>query len=433
MMFVTRKRLSRRAVLKGAGAAIALPFLDAMHPAFSAERRTAAAPVKRLVIAAFPHGVVDTTWDPVGEGADYKMSPSLMPLERHRRKLTILRGLTSAPDRTKPDFHDRAIASFLTGCELTEGKVHVGISMDQIAAKTLGRDTRVASLELMTQPLNSLGCMCYRDADTPMPMERNPRLVFERLFGDGDRVSSAMSVARTREDASLLDAVTARIGELNRELGPADRRRLEQYLDSVRDVERRIQLSAQASQVDLPEMSRPDGVPSRWVDHVKTLFDLQTLALQADLTRVSTFALASTASAMTFPHLNISMGFHEISHHNDDPSKLEALSKINRDQAELFAYFLDKLEGVQEAGDSLLDRSVVLFGSDMSNPSIHSQRNLPIIIAGGGAAGIQGGRFIRVPGIETPLTNLHLALLDKVGVPLEKLGDSTGKLNVLEV
>lgn len=432
-MLVTRKHLSRREVLRGAGAVIALPFLDAMHPALSAERSTAAAPVRRFLIVEYPHGVVDASWNPSGEGRDYQMSDGLAPLARHREKFIVFRGLTSSPDRTKADFHDRAFASFLTGCEPTAGKVHVGVSVDQLAAAVIGRETQFTSLELATQPLGVNGSMCFKDATTPLPMEHNPRLVFERFFGDTDKLDPVAKAARTADETSLLDGVTGRIAELNRRLGAPDRRKLDQYLDSIRDIERRLSVAASGPEVDLPDLRRPAGIPDSWIDHVKLMFDLQVLALQADLTRVITFTMASEASGITFPHLGIAMTFHEISHHNFEPHKLDALSKINKNHSELLAYYLDRLEALKEADGSLLDHSLLLYGSTLSNPTVHNQRDLPIIVAGGAAGRVKGGRYVRLPGVETPLTNLHLSLLDKLGVPTEKLGDSTGALNRLEV
>ena len=264
-------------------------------------------------------------------------------------------------------------------------------------------------------------------------MERNPRLVFERLFGDTDTLDPAARSRRVADEKSLLDSVTGRIGELNRQLAAPDRHKLDQYLDSIRDMERRIAIASAHPAVEMPDLKRPPGVPDSWVDHVKLMFDLQVLALQADLTRVITFATTKEVSQRTFIHLGLSMTFHEISHHNNDQTKLDALSKINKNHSELFAYYLDKLDGVKEANGSLLDHSLVLYGSNLSNPSVHSQRNLPIIVAGGAAGRVKGGRFVRIPGEQTPITNLYLAMLDKVGVPTEHLGDSTGKLNRLEV
>lgn len=433
MTFITRKHLARRTFLRGAGAAIALPFLDAMHPALTAERLSAAAAVRRLLVVEYPHGVVDSTWNPLGEGADYTMSDGLSPLARHREKLIILRGLTSSPDRKKVDFHNRAIASFLTGCELSPGKVEVGVSIDQMAARVLGRQTRFGSLELCTEGTELFGTMCFRDAHTNLPMERNPRLVFERLFGDSDRIDPAAQAARIADETSILDGVTGRIAELNGKLGAPDRRKLEQYLESIRDIERQVAIGSARPAVALPDLSRPAGVPESWPTHVKLMFDLQTLALQADLTRVVSFAMAAEGSQMTFPHLGIAMTFHEVSHHNNQQYKLDALSKINKHHSELLAYYLDKLDGIEEAGGTLLDNSILLYGSTFSNPSIHSQRNLPIIVAGGAAGRLKGGRYVRVKGEETPLTNLHVALLEKVGVPTDKVGDSTGRLEHLEI
>src|SRR6185503_5003285 len=273
----------------------------------------------------------------------------------------------------------------------------------------------------------------FKSATTPLPFEHNPRLVFERLFGEGGRIDPAASAAREAADRSSLDVVTERIAELKRQLGANDRRKLDEYIDSIRDVERRIQVAMRKKPADLPETTRPAGAPDSWVNHVKLMFDLQTLALQADLTRVWTFLLAREATSITYPHLDISMGHHEISHHNFEPVKLAALAKINVDQSRLFAYFLSKLDALKEGNSTLLDHSLIMYGSDLSVPTVHSQHDLPILVAGGAAGRIAGGRYIVYPGDTTPLTNLYLTMLDKVGVPTEKLGDSTGKLNRLEV
>jgi hypothetical protein len=425
------------------GVAISLPFLDAMHPALSAERHTAAAPVRRLGIVYYPHGVVYERWTPTGESGPLVMTPALKPLERHREKLLVVAGLTSSPDRTKPDFHDRACASWLTGCELTREKVHVGISMDQVAAAELGKLTQFASLEFATEQAYEVG-ISYKNATTVLPFERNPRVVFERLFGEGGTIDPKAVAERDAFEKSLLDAVTERISALKRRLGPADVRKLDQYLDSIRDIERRIAIAESKQVPDLPNVSRPAGIPLDWVEHVKLMFDLQVLAYQADLTRVATFQIAKEGSLMTFPHLGISMQHHEASHHNYDPEKLDALYRINVNQSELFAYYLGKLDAVQEANGSLLDNSVILFGSTISNPTVHSQRDVPVMLAGGAAGRLKGGRFIRVPGDPppwpfaaksgltkpTPISNLHLTLLDLVGVATEKLGDSTGPLAI---
>lgn len=432
-MIITKKYLPRRTFLRGAGTALALPLLDAMIPALQAERFTAAAPVRRLGFIFYTLGVNEDKWRPKGEGANYQLSEALAPLAPHKDKFLVISGLSSDPDRTKSGFHDRALASFMTGVEPTRGKVHVGISVDQVAARALGKGTQFASLEVSTEDNSALGGVSFKTAETPLPFEANPGRVFERLFGDGGKIDPAASAERRAADQSSLDTVTARISALKARLGPSDCRKLDEYLQSIRDIERRIQVASEKKPIDLPEVSRPAGIPDSWPEHVKIMFDLQALALQADLTRVWTFMMAREASSMTFPHLGISMGHHEISHHNFEQDKLDALAKINVDQSRLFAYFLSKLDGLKEGNSTLLDHSLIMYGSDLSVPTVHSQHDLPILLAGGASGRIAGGRYIVYPGDTTPLTNLYLTMLDKVGVPTEKLGDSTGKLNRLEV
>jgi hypothetical protein len=432
-MIITHKHLPRRTFLRGAGTALALPLLDAMVPAVKADRFTAAAPVRRLGFVFYTLGVNVDRWRPKGEGADYQLSEALAPLAAHKEKFVVISGLSSDPDRTKAGFHDRALASFLTGVEPVRGKIQVGISVDQVAAQMLGKETQFASLELAAEYNGALGGVSYKTATTPLPFEPNPRRVFERLFGDGGKIDPVGAAERREADHSSLDAVAARIKELKARLGPSDNRKLDEYLQSIRDIERRIQVALEKKPVDLPEMARPAGMPDSWPEHVKIMFDLQALALQADLTRVWTFMMAREASSMTFPHLGITMGHHEISHHNFEADKLDALARINVNQSELFAYFLSKLDALREGNSTLLDHSLIMYGSDLSVPTVHSQHDLPIIIAGGAAGRVAGGRYIVFPGDTTPLTNLYLTMLDKVGVPTEKLGDSTGKLNRLEV
>ena len=432
-MIITKKHLPRRTFLRGAGTALALPLLDAMIPALRADRLTAAAPVRRLGFVFYTLGVDEAKWRPTGEGADYQLSEALAPLAPHKEKFLVLKGLSSDPDRTKAGFHDRALASFMTGVEPAKGKVHVGISVDQVAAQALGKETQFASLELSTEYNGALGGVSFKSATNPLPFEANPRRVFERLFGEGGRIDPVASAERKAADQSSLDTVTGRIAELKGKLGAGDRRKLDEYLQSIRDIERRIHVAMEKQPVDLPEATRPAGIPDSWPEHVKIMFDLQVLALQADLTRVWTFMYAREASSMTFPHLGISMGHHEISHHNFEADKLAALAKINVDQSAYFAYFLAKLDAIKEGNSTLLDHSLIMYGSDLSVPTVHSQHDLPIIVAGGASGRVAGGRYIIYPGDTTPLTNLYLTMLDKVGVPTEKLGDSTGRLNRLEV
>jgi hypothetical protein len=432
-MIITQRHLPRRTFLRGAGTALALPLLDAMIPALKADRNTAAVPVRRLGFVFYTLGVNVDRWRPKGEGADYQLSEALTPLAPHTKKFVVLSGLSSDPDRTKAGFHDRALGSFMTGVEPARGKIQVGISVDQLAAQELGKETQFASLELATESNGALGGVSYKSATTPLPFEPNPRRVFERLFGDGGKIDPVAGAERREADQSSLDTVTARIKELKARLGPSDNRKLDEYLQSIRDIERRIKVALEKKPVDLPDATRPAGIPDSWPEHVKIMFDLQALALQADLTRVWTFMMAREASSMTFPHLGISMGHHEISHHNFEADKLDALARINVNQSELFAYFLARLEGLKEGDSTLLDHSLIMYGSDLSVPTVHSQHDLPIIVAGGAAGRVAGGRYIMYPGDTTPLTNLYLTMLDKVGMPTEKLGDSTGKLNRLEV
>ena len=432
-MFISKKRLPRRTFLRGAGTSLALPLLDAMIPAMTAQHRTAAAPVRRLGFIYFPLGVDRERWDPQGEGADYQANEALAPLAPLRKKFLVLTGLSSDPDRSKAGFHDRAMASFMTGCEPTKGKVHVGISVDQVAARTLGKKTPFSSLELTTEATGNLPGPVFKDATNPLPFEKNPRFVFERLFGEGGRIDPKANRERDAADRSALDAVSGRIDELRAEVGPADRRKLDQYFESIRDVERRIDVALKKPPLDLPATPRPPGIPDNWPDHVRLMFDLQTLAIQADLTRVWTFMYGREATSMNFPHLGISMGHHEISHHNFEKYKLDALAKINVNQTELLAYFLNRLDGLKEGDSTLLDHSLILYASSLSVPTSHSQRNLPVLLAGGASGRIAGGRHVAFPGDTTPLTNLYLTMLDKVGVPTDKLGDSTGPLNRLEV
>ena len=432
-MFVSKKHLPRRTFLRGTGTALALPLLDAMVPALTAERLTDAAPVRRLGFIYFPLGVDRDRWRPGGEGSDYDASEALAPLAAHRDKFVVLTGLSSDPDRSKSGFHDRAMASFMTGCEPTKGKVHVGISVDQVAARTLGKETQFASLELTTEETGNLPGPVFKTATNPLPFEKNPRFVFERLFGEGGRIDPEAARRRDASDQSALDAVSDRIAELKADLGTDDRRKLDQYFESIRDVERRIDVAMKRPPPALPPTERPPGIPDSWVDHVKLMFDLQTLAIQADLTRVWTFLYGREATSMKFPHLDISMGHHEISHHNFEKYKLDALAKINVNQCELLSYFLTKLDALKEGNTTLLDHSLVMYGSSLSVPTSHSQRDLPILLIGGAAGRVAGGRHVVFPGDTTPLTNLYLTMLDKVGVPTEKLGDSTGMLNRVEV
>lgn len=443
-MIITGKHISRRAVLKGTlGATLALPFLDAMHPAMAAEAKTAAAPVPRLGIIYYPHGVVYERWTPSTPGP-LKLTEGLAPLSDFTSRINIVSGLSSTPRRDLPEFHDRAIGTWLTATELSETRSAAAPSVDQLAARVIGKDTQLGSLELSADVPSDFGGTSFQGRNAPLPYEINPRVVFERLFGYGDQIDAKQLAQWRASDKSALDQMLEQIGALKQSLGAQDRLRIDQYGESIRDIERRLNIAAAKGQRTAPTASRPSGIPVDWTERVKVMMDLMVVAFQTDLTRVATFMIAGEGSGMSFPHLGISFQHHEASHHNYDPAKLDALARINVNQSELFAYFLAKMQSVNEAGGTLLDNSLLLFGSSLSNPAIHSQRDLPVMLAGGAGGRLKGGRFIQVPGdppswpfargrqahSPTPIANLHLTLLDLLGVPTEKFGDSTGRISL---
>jgi len=450
MKFITKQSLSRRRFLRGASAAIGLPLLSAMVPAMS---QSPARP-KRISFIYLPNGVARNFsginyWTPEGVGTDMKLSPILTPLARHRDRLSVVSGLAQPEAEAKTDGangdHTRATSSWLTGVypKRTEGAdVQNGISADQIAADFLGKETALPSLELgidlnflSGQCENSYSCvylntLAWRSPTAPLPTENNPRLVFERLFGDGG--SPEQRMARAREDRSILDFVAEDFARLSRTLGPSDRTQVQDYLDSVREVERRIQ-AVEHLGVDtgMPNLERPRGIPERFDEHVKLMYELQWLAFQADMTRVVTFMLGRELNFRTYPEIGIEEGHHGLSHHQDRPEQIEKLARLNTYQTDLFAWYLDKLESTPEGDGTLLDNSLFLYGASLSNPNQHAHYDLPLTVVGGDRAQHQGGRHIVFePKAWTPMTNMLLGLLDQVGVPAESLGDSTGRLDI---
>lgn len=440
-MLIARKRLSRRALLRGAGAALALPFLDAMVPAFA--DTSAAGPAKRLAVVYVPNGIMMDRWTPASEGA-LDLSPILQPLAAYRDRLLVLSGLKSGPAFPVPGEgtgdHARAAATFLTGVhpKKTEGPdLRAGISMDQIAAKELGKDTQLASLELCLDSSELIGgcdagyscayanTISWRNPTTPLPMENQPRAVFERLFGDSDDTGKAARMARLNEDRSILDSLLENVRSLEKTIGPGDRGKLNQYLDAIRDLERRIRRSEEQSAKDLPVIERPaGGIPSTFAEHARMMFDLQALALQADLTRVTSFMMSREISPRAYPEIGISDAHHALTHESK-PESVAKVVKINTYHIQQLAYFLGKLATPSEGGGSLLDHCTVVYGCGISNGFEHTHTDLPVLIAGG----IRGGRHLRFA--DTPIANLHLTLLDKLGVPLERLGDSNGEIEQL--
>ncbi len=449
-MIITKKALPRRAVLRGLGTAVALPLLDGMVPALTALGRTAARPKPRLGVVYVPHGAVMDNWTPVTDGAEFEFTPILQPLERFRDHLSVMTGLDHAPAAQLPGDpaggHGRISGAFLTGVHAkpTEGAdFEAGISVDQIAAAQLGQQTQLASLELgIGLPEFGGACdagfscayistLCWSTPTTPLPMESNPRAVFERLFGDGTSTDPAQRRERMQRDRSILDAVTRKVARIQDRLGATDRAKLSDYLAAVRDVERRIQRAEAEGDRELPVVERPSAsVPASFEDYVKVMFDLQVLAYQADLTRVITFMMTPELSAQTYPQIGVPDPHHALSHHENKRESLEKLIKLGTYHTTLFSYYLEKLRSTPDGDGSLLDQVMVLYGSGMSNSNLHNIQKLPIVLAGGGAGQLRGGRHIRYPD-ETPLTNLYMTLLGKLGVPIERVGDSTGELQHL--
>ena len=451
-MFISKRALPRRTFLRGVGATLALPLLDAMVPASTALAQTPANPVRRLGFVYLPNGVARNFtginyWTPTGEGTGFELSPILSPLAPYRDRLLVLSGLAQhqadAFDDGANGDHTRGTSSWLTGvhCKRTEGAdVRNGISADQLAAKHLGQSTALPSLELAID-LNFLGGQCensyscaylntlaWSSDTTPLPTENNPRIVFERLFGDGG--TSEQRLAQAKRNQSIIDSVMADLAKLQTSLGAADRTTVTEYLDAVREVERRIQRIEARDGSELPTLERPAGVPDRFDEHVKLMYELQWLAFRSDMTRVVTFMLGRELNFRTYPEIGITEGHHGLSHHQDNPTQLAKYARLNTYQTELFAWFLDKLKSTPEGDGSLLDHSMFLYGAALSNPNLHAHYDLPVAVVGGGAGHLRGGRHL-VYRTETPMTNLLLSLLDKAGVPVEKLGDSTGRLELL--
>lgn len=443
-MIITKKALPRRTILRGAGAALALPLLDAMIPALTVQADTPAHParLRRLGFVYMPMGCDVTRWTPPGRDTLAELSPSLSSLAPVKQQVSVISNLELR--NAYPGTHATSNAAFLSAAtaKRTESTdYHLGTTVDQIAAQQIGRDTQLPSLELSMDLLSVVGqcdngyaCvyqnnLSWSSPTTPLPAEAHPRVVFENLFGEGGDAAGRRAALRKR--ASLLDSVSDEFVRLQKTLGPGDRQRVSQYLESVRDVERRIQ-QAQTAAGDnpLPDRDRPTGVPASYGDHARLMFDLQVLALQGDITRVITFQLARETSTRTYTEIGVSEPHHPLTHHGNDPEKIAKVAKINQFHVSLFAEFLQKLQFVREGDGSLLDHSLYLYGSGMGNPNVHDHVNLPIIVAGGAAGNMQGGRHLRHQEA-TPLANLHLTLLDKVGVRLDSFADSNGKLDEL--
>ncbi len=443
---ITKKALPRRTFLKGVGATFALPLLDAMVPAATAATKTAAAPVKRLGYVFMPMGCDQSRWTPGGtDGTLGNLSPILESLAPVRDHVTALTNLELR--NAYPGSHATSNAAFLSAAKAkhTESSdYYLGTTADQLAAQQIGRATQLPSLELSMDMLQTTGqcdngyaCvyqnnLSWSSPTTPLPSEAHPRIVFERLFGEGGSVAERRTALRKR--ASLLDWVAEDIGNLKRKLGPADQAKVSEYLDSVREVERRIQKAeSDVESSALPrDLDRPLGVPAAFAEHAKLMFDLQVLAMQGDITRVITFQLARETSNRTYPEIGVPDPHHPLSHHGNDPDKVARMAKINAFHVSLFSYYLQRLKATPEGNGTLLDHSVILYGSGIGNPNIHDHTNLPVLVAGGAAAGMKGNRHLRYDQ-PVPLANLHLTLLDKAGVKIDTFADSNGKIDSLFV
>ncbi len=440
-MIITRKALPRRTFLRGVGATMALPLLDAMVPAMTAAASTPADPVRRLGFVYMPMGSDIHRWTPPSDDLS-ELSPTLSSLAAVRDQLTVITNMELK--NAYPGTHATSNAAFLSAAKAkwTESTdYYLGTTVDQVAAQQMGQETRLPSLELAMDLLATVGqcdngyaCvyqnnLSWSSPTTPLPAEAHPRIVFERLFGEGGSVAERREALKER--ASLLDWVHDDIARLQNRLGPGDRHKVDQYLDSVREVERRIQ-KAEAETADnrLPDLDRPVGVPAAYADHARLMFDLQVLAFQGDVTRVSTFQLARETSNRTYPEIGVADPHHPLTHHGGDVEKIAKMAKINAFHVSLFAYFLEKLRATREGNGTLLDHSLLLYGSGMGNPNVHDHVNLPILVAGGAAGRHQGGRHIKYEK-PAPLANLHLTLLEKVGVRLDAFADSKGKVDEL--
>jgi hypothetical protein len=441
-MIVTKKAMPRRTFLRGMGVTLALPLLDAMVPAATPLSKTPANPTRRLGFVFMPMGCDITRWTPPGQTTLDELSPILSSLSSVKEYVTVVTNLEL--QNAYPGTHATSNAAFLSAAKAkpTESSdYYLGTTVDQVAAKQIGQETQLRSLEISMDLLQTVGqcdngyaCayqnnLSWSSPTTPLPAEAHPRIVFESLFGEGGSIAERRATLRRR--ASLLDSFNEDLARLERQLGPADRVRVNHYLETVREVERRIQQAeADAAENPMPDLDRPVGVPAAYADHARLMFDLQVLALQGDVTRVITFQLARETSNRTYPEIGVSDPHHPLSHHGNDPEKIARMAKINQFHVSLFAEFLGKLKSTPDGNGSLLDHSLYLYGSGMGNPNVHDHKNLPILVAGGAAGGMKGGRHIKFEK-PTPLANLHLTLLDRVGVSLDSFADSQGKIDEL--
>jgi len=450
-MIVTKKSLSRRTFLHGVAAAIGLPLLDSMVPAMTATRDTAAHPIHRFGAIYVPHGAVLDKWIPKTDGPDYEMSPTLKTLEAFREDLLVITNLDNTPAIVRAGEplggHANVQAAWLSGVHAkpTEAAdILAGITVDQFAARHFEKDTQLASLELGIEPTDlsgscDVGFSCsyinsvsWRSPTTPLPVENNPRALFERLFGDSNTTDAGARLKRIRKNRSILDSVNDEVASLQLQLGAGDQSKLKEYLEAVRDIERRIQKAEEQADRDLPLVKRPNGaIPDSYVEHCKLMMDLQVLAYQTDMTRVITFMMSKEISNRTYPEVGVRDPHHPLSHHSYNPESLKKLAKINVFHLGLVAYYLERLKSTPDGDGSLLDHMMLFYGSGMGDSHLHAPRDLPVLLAGGGSGTLKSGRHIRCAE-GTPLSNLYLTILNKMGVPAESIGDSTGQMHEIQ-
>jgi hypothetical protein len=444
-MMVFRKSIPRRTFLRGAGTALALPVLDAMFPAFASPGQIASRTATRLSFLAVPNGIIMDQWSPAAVGRGYPITPVLEPLAAFKDRMVLVSGLANNEAR-KLEFeiagdHPRACSAYLTAThpKMTSGAdIHCGVSVDQIAAKELGRQTRLPSLEIGLEiPMvgaceSAYSCVYYNTIAwsgpaTPLPMENRPRAVFERLVGNS--TDPTERAARIKENRSILDLVSEDLKRLMRSVGWPDRLKLDQYSDAVRSVEQQIQVAETQPSKELPDMEKPIGIPAQFSDYAKLMLDLQVLAFQGDLTRVATFMVGHEMGGRAYPELGFGDQHHSLTHHQGDKAKIAKVIQINIFHARLYRYFLEKMRSVPDGDGSLLDHSLLVYGSPLSDGNMHLYKDLPVLLVAGSATGVEGDRHVRYPE-NTPIANLYLSLLDKLGIHLESFGDSTGRVDL---
>jgi hypothetical protein len=439
-MYVTKKHLPRRAFLRGVGATIALPLLDSMIPARTALAATAAAPALRAGFVYIPMGAQMPQWTPIGDKAGFRFNRIMQPLEPFRDRVTVVSGTSLIAENG----HTLSNAMWLNGKKPAHGtEILSGTTIDQLIAQKIGQETSFPSLEIATEDHSSelgscggdyacsyMNTISWRTPTTPNPMELNPRVLFERMFG-GDGTTAAQRVARLRDDLSILDGVTDSVKDLSRGLDAKDKSRLGDYMENLREIERRIaKVEKQNSESEgLSAPDAPVGIPDSFEEHATLLFDLWAIAFQADITRVVTFMLARELSTRTYPQIGVPDGHHPVSHHQNDPVKKEQQAKINTYHMEMFVKFLTKLNNMPAGDGNMLDHSMILYGSGMSNSNVHAHDQLPLLLVGGGAGQLKGNRHIKVAN-DTPMSNLLVGMLDKAGVHTGKLGDSSGRIEI---